>query len=100
MPLMKNGRTWKSVPHVNHLRATELQQFVAGDMRVGLGEFFELRLVVDVRFRELERAGAIGDVCFDFGHTVNLLQVASDRGGTAPSRHVGHFEFHERKRRR
>jgi hypothetical protein len=77
-----------------------LLDFVARQMGVRLSELFELRSIVNVRFRDLEGAGAIRDIRLDVGDTVNLGHIASDRGGTVPSVHVGHFETHKREFRR
>lgn len=56
---------------------------------ITLRKFRKFRLVVDA-LRHFETADATGNVGLDVGYGIDLLQSASDRGGTAISRHVGY----------
>jgi len=72
-----------------------LLNHVASQMLVRLRELRQFRFVVEFRFGHVEATDAIGRVGLDVGDAVDFLQGASDRGGAAPSRHVGHFESHQ-----
>ena len=61
-------------------------------VRVGFGEFVELRLVVQIRFGDDKTADLLAGVSFDVGDSVNFLQIASHGGGAAASRHVRHTQ--------
>ena len=74
-----------------------LLNFVFGQVAVRFGEFCQFHLVVAVGVRHFERANSILRVRLDIGDTINLLQIASDRGGAATSRHVGNFEADQGK---
>jgi hypothetical protein len=65
---------------------------VAFQVSVGFRELFQFRLVVDVWFGDLEGTRSFAGVGDDLNHTVNLFQIASDRGGAPASRHVGDCE--------
>lgn len=77
-----------------------LLDLVVSQARVCLREFCQLRLVVDVWFGHLEGTNAIWGVSFDIDNTIDFRQIASDRGGAAPSRHVWDFEGDQRELRR
>ncbi len=62
---------------------------VAREVLIGLGEFSKAGLIVNGWFGQLEATHAISNVGCDFRDTVDLLQITSDRGGTAASRHIG-----------
>ena len=64
-------------------------------VRVGLGEFVELRLVVQIRIRNDKTAELFSGVSFDVGDSVNFRQIASHGGGAAASRHVRHAQRHK-----
>jgi hypothetical protein len=66
-------------------------------MRVCLGQVGQFGLIVDVRFRQSKAAYTIARIRFNIGDTIDLLQGASDRGGTTSSGHVGDFERHQRR---
>jgi hypothetical protein len=76
-----------------------LLDFVTGQLRVRLGKLRQLRFVVDSRFH-FERASLTGDVGLNLDDPVDLHQIASNRGGTPLSRHVGDFEADQRILRR
>ena len=61
-------------------------------MTVGFCVFLQLGFVVNTGVSELKGAGSIFVVSLDVDHTGDFCQIASDRGGTAASVHVGHFE--------
>ena len=61
-------------------------------VRVGFGEFVELRLVVQIRLGDDKTADLLAGVSFDVGDSVNFLQIASHGGGAAASRHVRHTQ--------
>ena len=61
-------------------------------MAVGFRELCEFGFVVNVRIGNLEGTRSPRDVGLDITDALDFGQIASDRGGTAPSRHVGHFE--------
>lgn len=65
-------------------------------MGIGLGILFQFRFIVHAGFGELEAASLFFGVGYDVGYTVNFGQIASDRGGTTPSDHVGDFEADQR----
>ena len=68
-------------------------------MLVGLGVLGQLFQVLGIVRGHLETADRFVDVGLDLGDAFNLLQVASNRGGTTPSDHVGDFETDEGQRR-
>ena len=68
-------------------------------MRIGFRELFQLGLVVNVGIGNFEGTGSRRDVGLDIADTRNFGKIASDRGGTGTSEHVGHFEADERERR-
>ena len=72
----------------------ELLNFVFCQVFVRLGVFRQFRAIIDVGVGQRKAAGTPGNVCFDVGDTVNLFQIASDRGGAATSEHVRNFERH------
>lgn len=74
-----------------------LLDLVAGQFLVCLSVLFKLRLVVDVRLGHLERTKASRDIRFNVDHAVDLLQIASNRGGAAASRHVRDFQSDQRE---
>ena len=76
-------------PHVS------LLDFVFGQVAIRFREFLQFRLVVDVWFGDFEAAYTVLDIRLDVGDTVDFRQIASDRGGTGTSRHVGNFERHQ-----
>jgi len=51
---------------------------VVGEMRVGLGEFGQFRLVVDIRFGRSKTADALRGIRLDVGDAVDLFQRASN----------------------
>ena len=61
-------------------------------MAIGFREPFEFSLVVNVWIGKLEGAGSTSDVGGDIADAGNFGEIASDRGGTGTSVHVGHFE--------
>ncbi len=74
------------------IRLDGLLNGVFSQVRVRFGVLLQFRLVVNVRIRDLERTGLVGDVGFDIADTCDFGQIASDRSGTASSDHVGNFE--------
>jgi hypothetical protein len=62
---------------------------------VGLGELVELALEVHVFVRQIELANPRIDVGLDVRYAGNIGQIASDRSGTARSRHARQVEDHE-----
>jgi hypothetical protein len=68
-------------------------------MGIGLGKLRQFRFVVNVGVGNLEAARFAGNVGLDIADTRDFGQIASDRGGTGPSDHVGDFETDERRRR-
>ena len=69
-------------------------------MRIGFRELLQLGLVVNAGIGKLEGAGTRRDVSLDITDARDFGQIASDRGGTGTSEHVGHFEADKRDRRR
>lgn len=61
-------------------------------MFIALGKLGELRLVVDIRFRNLKTTNPLGNVSFDINDTINFTEITSYRGGTSASEHVGNFK--------
>ena len=61
-------------------------------MRVGFRKLGKLRLIVDLCVLDSETTDAFACICLNIGDAVDFCQIASDRGGTAPSRHVRHFK--------
>ncbi len=87
-----------TVPHPGESqleRAKDLLDLVVGQMGVGLGKFSQSREVVAVRLGNLKAAQTLGNVRLNFHDAVDFFQIASDRGGAAPSRHVRDFEGHQ-----
>lgn len=66
---------------------------IASQVGVGLSELDQLGLVIDVRGNS-ETAFPGLNVGVDIGGGFNLLQIASDRRGTAASGHVWNVERH------
>ena len=64
-------------------------------VRVGLGELVEFRLVVQIRFGDDKTADLFGSVSLDVGDSVNFRQIASHGGGAAASCHVRHAQRHQ-----
>ncbi len=64
-------------------------------VRVGFGEFVELRLVVQTRIGDDKTADLFGGVSFDVGDSVNFRQIASHGGGAAASRHIRNTQRHK-----
>lgn len=75
-----------------------LVDLVAGQVRVGFGEFRELIHDTRIGIGYTERASAVADIRLDTVDAIDRLQSSSDRGGTAASRHVRHFETDESAR--
>ena len=69
-------------------------------MRVGLRKLFQFGFVVNAGIGNFEGTGSRRDVGLDIADTRNFGQIASDRGGTGTSEHVGHFEADKGGRRR
>ena len=65
---------------------------VISQVRIGLCVFFQLGFEVNTGVGELKGAVFSRDVSLDVNHTWDFGQIASDRGGTTSSVHVGHFE--------
>ena len=65
---------------------------VISQVRIGLCVFFQLGFEVNTGVGELKGAAFTRDVSLDVNHTWDFGQIASDRGGTTSSVHVGHFE--------
>ena len=70
----------------------QLLNRIAGQVFIRLRKLRELGLVIELRIRDLESAGTASDVSLNVADTCNLGQIASDRGGTAPSVHVRDLE--------
>ena len=73
------------------LAFVRLFDFVPFQVGVGLGELFDLIQVLSIVFRNAEAREQIVNVGLDVLDAVDLLQIAPNRGGTAPSHHVRHF---------
>jgi hypothetical protein len=67
--------------------------FKIGQVRIGFGQFAQLCLDVEIVVGQSEGAGVCFDIGFDLRNAVDRFQIASDRGGTTASRHVGDIEF-------
>ena len=61
-------------------------------MAIAFCVFLQFGFVVNSGVSEFKGAGSTRDVSLDVDHTGDFCQIASDRGGTAASVHVGHFE--------
>ncbi len=66
-------------------------------MFIRFGVLGQFRIVVDVWVCHFETAQTPSNIGFDIRNTVNLLQIASNRGGTAASDHVRNFERDKRE---
>ena len=66
-------------------------------MLIRSGVLGQFRTVVDVWVCHFETAQTPSNVGFDIRNTVNLLQIASNRGGTAASDHVRNFQCDKRE---
>ena len=66
-------------------------------MFIRLGEFIQFGFQVSHIFGHPEFATRCRSVSLDFADSFNLCQIAPDRGGTTPSRHVRDFEAHQCK---
>ena len=67
-------------------------------MAIRFRKLCKFRLVVNVRIGNPKAGHSAGHVGFDIADACDFGQIASDRGGTGPSDHVGDFETHERGR--
>jgi hypothetical protein len=70
-----------------------LHDFKIGQVRIGFGQFAQFFLDVEIVVGQSEGTGVCFDIGFDLRNAVDLFQIASDRGGTTASRHVGDIEF-------
>lgn len=61
-------------------------------MGIGLGVLFQFRFIVHAWFGELKAACLFVGVGDDVSYTIDSGQIASDRGGTTTSDHIGNFE--------
>jgi len=63
-------------------------------MAVCLGKLSQAKAIVVSRFAnsDSKAAKAFADICLDVHNPFNLFQIAPDRGGTTPSRHVRDFK--------
>ena len=64
-------------------------------MRIRFGVLCKLAFVVNAWIGNFESTRSIVDVGLDIADTRDFGQIASDRGGTAMSVHVGHVEADE-----
>lgn len=71
---------------------------VFGQVAVGFRELHEFGLVINIGVGKREGTRSTGDVGFDIADTCDFEQIASDRGGTGTSDHVGNFEANECRR--
>lgn len=69
-------------------------------MRVGFRKLLQFGFIVNAGIGNLEGTGSRRNVGFDIADTRDFGQIASDRGGTGTSEHVGHFEADKGGRRR
>ena len=72
-----------------------LLDLVSLQVRIGFRKFCQLGFIVHAWFRHFEATGTIPHVSFDINDSVDSFQIAPDRGGTIPSKHVGNTEAHE-----
>lgn len=100
-PIKKRGLRHRTAnPHFNTVRVHDykslkpcpLLDFIASQVFIALGKLGELRLVVDIRFRNLKTTNPLGNVSLDINDTINFTEITSYRGGTPPSEHVGNFK--------
>ncbi len=96
MEKARPGRITGRAPRIQK-KCTGLKYFISGQVLVRLGELCKLRLIVEIWFRDLERTSLIRGIGFNVDNTFDFFQIASDRGGTTPSRHVRYFEAHQCK---
>ncbi len=76
-----------------------LLNLVASQLVVRLGELRQPRLIIHLRLH-FEGTSPAGHIRHNIDDPVNLLQIASNRGGTSASRHVGDCERNQRVLRR
>lgn len=68
-------------------------------MGIGFCVLLKFSLEVNAWVRNLKGADSSGNIRGDVCNTLDLGQIASDRGGTAASVHVRDFEAHKRRDR-
>ena len=62
------------------------------EMAIGFRELRKFGFVVNRRIGNRERTRSTRDVGFDIADTCDFFQIASDRGGTTASDHVGYLQ--------